>query len=85
MSVGITEEQWAEVVAFPGRPGDDERFKPTPYNTFIPGDRVAEIYADTTGQVKRILGVFVQVEWDVPQPEDDLLPPPTFDELVRLV
>jgi len=88
---GMTEQQWADVVNF----GSDEpATPPAPINAiilplprpedFTPGARVKEIYADTTGTVKARVGVYVEVVWDVPQPEDALIPHPTYDELVRL-
>lgn len=89
---GMTEKQWADVVNFPnyldaeeGRAIEPTRIVPAQRPEDIKvGARVAEIYTDSQGVVTATIGIQVQVRWDDHQPEDDMIPHPTYDELVPL-
>lgn len=89
---GMTEKQWADVVNFPnyidaeeGRTATPTRIVPAQRPEDIQvGARVAEIYTDSKGTATAVIGIQVVVQWDQPQPEDALIPHPTYDELVVL-
>lgn len=88
---GMTDKQWADVVNFPSTLDADDRVAPAarivpaqrPEDIHV-GARVAEIYTDSQGTATAIIGIQVVVKWDQPQPEDALIPHPTYDELVVL-
>jgi len=91
---GMTEKQWADVVNFPNTLDAEEGRQPVvtaarivpaqrPEDIRV-GGRVQEIYTDSKGTAVAIIGIQVQVRWDDHQPEDDMIPHPTFDELVPL-